>query len=93
MSLTLRPALSRPDLLAKPVAAALGRWPAEIADQVEVAGAEPVGFINIPGHCGRAEDEHRQHFEGGLAADLPQHVQTRHQRHLQIEQHEAGEGV
>jgi prolyl-tRNA editing enzyme YbaK/EbsC (Cys-tRNA(Pro) deacylase) len=41
MSLTLRPALSRPDLLAKPVAAALGRWPAEIADQVEVAEIDP----------------------------------------------------
>jgi prolyl-tRNA editing enzyme YbaK/EbsC (Cys-tRNA(Pro) deacylase) len=41
MSLTLRPALSRPDLLAQPVAAALGQWPANVADQVEVAEIDP----------------------------------------------------
>jgi prolyl-tRNA editing enzyme YbaK/EbsC (Cys-tRNA(Pro) deacylase) len=41
MSLTLRPALSRPDLLAKSVAAALADWPAEIADEVEVAEIDP----------------------------------------------------
>lgn len=40
MSLTLRPALSRPDLLAKPVADALAQWP-EIAADTEVAEIDP----------------------------------------------------
>jgi prolyl-tRNA editing enzyme YbaK/EbsC (Cys-tRNA(Pro) deacylase) len=41
MSLELRPALSRPDLLAKPVAAALARWPEAVAAEVEVAEIDP----------------------------------------------------
>ncbi len=41
MSLELRPALSRPDLLAKPVAAALAQWPEAVAAQVEVAEIDP----------------------------------------------------
>jgi prolyl-tRNA editing enzyme YbaK/EbsC (Cys-tRNA(Pro) deacylase) len=41
MSLELRPALSRPDLLAKPVAAALAEWPEATAAEVEVAEIDP----------------------------------------------------
>lgn len=41
MSLELRPALSRPDLLAKPVAAALAQWPEPVAAEVEVAEIDP----------------------------------------------------
>jgi prolyl-tRNA editing enzyme YbaK/EbsC (Cys-tRNA(Pro) deacylase) len=41
MSLELRPALSRPDLLAKPVAVALAQWPEAVAAEVEVAEINP----------------------------------------------------
>jgi prolyl-tRNA editing enzyme YbaK/EbsC (Cys-tRNA(Pro) deacylase) len=40
--LGLRPALSRPDLLAKPVAAALGEYGDEAAGQVEAAEIDPL---------------------------------------------------
>jgi len=41
MNLDLQPALSHPELLAKPVAAALAEWPGEGRDQIEVAAIDP----------------------------------------------------
>jgi prolyl-tRNA editing enzyme YbaK/EbsC (Cys-tRNA(Pro) deacylase) len=41
MNLDLQPALSHPELLAKPVAAALTEWPGEGRDQIEVAAIDP----------------------------------------------------
>ena len=41
MSLDLRPALSHPELLAKPVAAALAEWPGEGGGSVDVAAIDP----------------------------------------------------
>jgi prolyl-tRNA editing enzyme YbaK/EbsC (Cys-tRNA(Pro) deacylase) len=40
-TLTVHPALSRPDLLAPAVAAALGGWDETVAARVEVAGIDP----------------------------------------------------
>jgi prolyl-tRNA editing enzyme YbaK/EbsC (Cys-tRNA(Pro) deacylase) len=41
MNLDLQPALSHPELLAKPVAAALAEWPGEGRDEIEVAAIDP----------------------------------------------------
>ena len=41
MNLDLQPALSHPELLAKPVAAALAEWPGEGRGEIEVAAIDP----------------------------------------------------
>ena len=41
MNLDLQPALSHPELLAKPVAAALAEWPGEGSGEIEVAAIDP----------------------------------------------------
>ena len=41
MNLDLQPALSHPELLAKPVAAALAEWPGEGRHEIEVAAIDP----------------------------------------------------
>ena len=41
MDLDLQPALSHPELLAKPVVAALAEWPGEGRDEIEVAAIDP----------------------------------------------------
>ena len=54
MSLELRPALSHPELLAKPVAVALAEWDAGDAGPVEVAEIDP-DLADTAAFCGHYE--------------------------------------
>jgi len=50
MNLDLQPALSHPELLAKPVAAALAEWPGEGRGEIEVAAIDP-GLADTAAFC------------------------------------------
>ena len=52
LTLEVRPALSRPELLADPVAAALGGWSIARAAEVEAAGIDP-GLADTAEFCAR----------------------------------------